>query len=256
MSLAASANVIAAPVAHSQLLEMIVRTASQVIDARAASLCLLDESSQELVFEVVQGEKSEELRKIRVPVGHGIAGLVAATGQAMATSDVRSDPRHAADVAHRIGYMPESILAVPLFYADRVIGVLELLDKNGQQSFGAADMEILGLFANLAAIAIQQSRAQTSVTSMLMQMISGFSPLAPGRQRQLEKAAAAVAQEVDDPAHRHAMEISGLIHEIVHYGNSESAACRALLESFAGYLRSRQAGGPRRAFAAGALRRS
>ncbi|MGZ4818898.1 MAG: GAF domain-containing protein [Terriglobales bacterium] len=245
MSLAASANVIAAPVAYSQLLEMIVRTASQVIDARAASLCLVDENAQELVFEVVQGEKSEELRKIRVPMGHGIAGLVAATGQAMATSDVRSDPRHAADVAHRVGYMPQSILAVPLFYADRVIGVLELLDKNGEGSFGAADIEILSLFANLAATAIQQSRAQTSVTSMLMQMLSAFSPVAPGRQQRIEKAAAAFAQEVDDPLHRHAMEMAGLIHEIVHYGNSETAACRALLESFASYLRSRLAGRPR-----------
>ncbi|MBZ5568259.1 MAG: GAF domain-containing protein [Acidobacteriia bacterium] len=256
MSLGASANVIAAPVAQSQLLEMIVRTASRVIDARAASLCLLDESAKELVFEVVQGEKSEELRKIRVPMGHGIVGLVAATGQAMAISNVGSDPRHAADVARRVGYMPQSILAVPLLYADRVIGVLELLDKNGKESFGAADLETLGLFANQAAIAIQQSRAQTSITSMLMQLISAFGPVSPGRQRGIEKAAAAVARDVNDPAHRHAMELSGLIHEIVQYGNGETAACRALLESFASYLRSRLAGGPRRASADGALRRS
>ena len=254
MRLAASANVIAAPVTHSQLLEMIVRTASRVIDARAASLCLIDERAQELVFEVIQGG-SEELRKIRVPIGHGIAGLVAVTGQAMAISNAGDDPRHAADVARRVGYMPQSILAVPLFYADRVIGVLELLDKNGKGSFGADDMEALGLFANQAAIAIQQSRAQTSVTSMLMQMISAFGPVSPGRQRRLEKAAAAVAQDVEDPMHRHAMELSGLIHEIVQYGNSETAACRALLESFASYLRSRPAGGPQRASPEGTLRR-
>jgi signal transduction protein with GAF and PtsI domain len=126
LSVAASAGVIAAPVTHSQLLEMIVRTASHVIAARAASLCLLDEARQELVFEVVLGEKAEELRKIRVPIGHGIAGLVAMTGQPMAISDVQEDPRHASDIARRIGCMPRSIIAVPLFYADRIIGVLEL----------------------------------------------------------------------------------------------------------------------------------
>jgi GAF domain-containing protein len=256
VSLAASANVIAAPVTHSQLLEMIVRTASRVIDARAASVCLIDESAQELVFEVIQGGGSEELRKIRVPIGHGIAGLVAVTGQAMAISNVQQDPRHAADVARRVGYMPQSILAVPLLCADRVIGVLELLDKNGKESFGTADIEALSLFANQAAIAIQQSRAQTSVTSMLMQMISAYGPVSPGRQRRIEKAAAAIAQDVDDPVHRHAMELSGLIHEIVHYGDAETAACRALLEGFASYLRSRLAGEPRRASPAGTVRPS
>ena len=246
MSLAASANAIAAPVTHSELLEMIVRTASQVIDARAASICLIDERAQELVFEVIHGEASEELRKIRIPIGHGIAGMVAVTGQAMAISNVEHDPRHAVDVARRVGYMPQSILAVPLLYADRVIGVLELLDKNGEESFGTADMDALSLFANQAAIAIEQSRAQSSVSSMLMQMISAFGGVSPARQRRLKKAAAAIAKDVDNSAHRQAMELAGLIHEIVRYGDSETAACRALLESFASYLRSHLAGRGRR----------
>ena len=247
MSLGASANAIAAPTTHSQLLEMIVATASRVIDSHAASLCLIDESAQELVFEVIQGEGGEKLRKIRIPLGHGIAGLVAVTGQAMAISNAGNDPRHAADVARRVGYMPGSILAVPLLYADRIIGVLELLDKNGKESFSPEDIEVLGLFANLAAIAIQQSRAQTSVTSMLVQMISAFGPASPGRQRRIEKAAASFAQGAADPEHRRALELSELIHEIVQHGESETAACRALLESFASYLRSRLAGGLRRA---------
>jgi signal transduction protein with GAF and PtsI domain len=70
-----------------------------------------------------QGEKAEHLKTIRVPIGHGIVSLVAQTGEPMAISDVQSDPRHATDVGQRVGYVSRSIVAVPLFYESRVVGV-------------------------------------------------------------------------------------------------------------------------------------
>src|SRR5207237_5758888 len=85
----ALAGTIAAPVTHSRLLEMIVETAAQVISSRAASLFLINEDSQELVFEVALGQKADEVKKFSVPMGHGIAGLVAASGQPMAVSDAQ-----------------------------------------------------------------------------------------------------------------------------------------------------------------------
>src|SRR5689334_16483173 len=77
IGVAAAAGTIASPVTHSRLLEMIVETAAQVISARAASLFLIDRESQQLVFEVALGQKGEEVKKFTVPLGHGIAGLVA-----------------------------------------------------------------------------------------------------------------------------------------------------------------------------------
>src|SRR5437773_2015390 len=153
---AAVAGTIAAPVSHSRLLEMIVETAARVITSKAAALFLLDQQTQELVFEVALGQKAEEVRKFRIPVGHGIAGLVAASGQPTATSGA-GDPRQARDIAQSVGYVPNTILCVPLFYAERVIGVLELLDKADDVSYSMADMQVLALFANLAAVAIDQS---------------------------------------------------------------------------------------------------
>src|SRR5215218_274795 len=116
LTLAAAAGTIASPVTHSRLLEMIVETAAHVISARAAALFLIDEEAEELVFEVALGSKAEEVKKFRVPLGHGIAGLVAVSGQPMAVSDAESDPRQAADIAQSVGYTPQSILCVPLFY--------------------------------------------------------------------------------------------------------------------------------------------
>src|SRR5262245_45795893 len=80
-TLAGAAGVLAAPVGHSELLQRIVEIAAKVLAARAASLYLVDEEKQELVFEVALGPKAGEVKKFRVPLGHGIAGLVAASGQ-------------------------------------------------------------------------------------------------------------------------------------------------------------------------------
>ena len=136
---AATVGTIATPVAHSRLLEMIVEAAAHVISARAGSLFLINRETQELIFEVALGQKAEEVKKFAVPLGHGIAGLVAVSGQPMAVSDVSRDPRLATDIASQAGYIPQSLLCMPLSFNDQVIGVLELLDKRGAPAFGTAD---------------------------------------------------------------------------------------------------------------------
>ncbi|MDP9372416.1 MAG: GAF domain-containing protein [Chloroflexota bacterium] len=236
LSLAAAAGTIAAPVTHSRLLELIVATAAQVIAAGAASLFLIDEEREELVFEVALGQKAEEVKKFRVPLGHGIAGLVAVTGQPMAIAEAQHDPRLAADIARSVGYIPRSILCVPLFYDDRVTGVLELLDKIGAPSFHAGDMETLGLFANQAAVAIEQSRANRNLGALLgetLRSLEGGAGLA-------ERARAFAARtEEEDLTTREALDLAALVQEIARAGERERRLCRTILQGFAEYLRTR-----------------
>jgi GAF domain-containing protein len=155
------------------------------------------------------------VKRFRVPLGHGIAGIVAASGQAMAIRDAAGDPRLASDIADSVGYVPETVLCVPLFYGDNVIGALELLDKEG--GFSAGDIEALGLFANQAAVALQLSRTYENVAGLM---------------------ADADAEGADDVS-RDAVELARLVQEIARYGESERKACRDLLLSFAEYLRAR-----------------
>jgi GAF domain-containing protein len=238
LTLAAAAGSITTPVEHRRLLEMIVATAASVIPSRAAALFLVDEEAGELVFEVSLGSKAEEVRKFRIPLGHGIAGLVAVSGQPMAVSDAGSDPRQAADIARSVGYTPENILCIPLFYDEEVIGVLELLDREGAPSFNAQDMALLGLFANQAAVAIEQSRAQDSVAAFLKEALrsSDEAHENQGLEHQVENFAAGVGE---DASHRRALELARLVGEISRRGERESAACRTILHGFADYLRSR-----------------
>lgn len=238
LTLAAAAGTIALPVTHSRLLEMIVEAAAHVISAQAASLFLVDEEMQELVFEVALGSKAEEVKKFRVPLGHGIAGLVAVTGQPMAVSDAERDPRQATDIAQSVGYTPQSILCVPLFYHDQVIGVLELLDKEGAPSFSATDMEDLGLFANQAAIAIEQSRTNRSLAALLREVLESI-----GRgteDQELQERVRDFAERLEEDAtFSRALDLARLVQEIAHRGENELKGCQAILSGFAEYLRSR-----------------
>lgn len=239
LTLAATAGSISSPVTHSRLLEMIVETAAHVIPSRAAALFLIDEETEELIFEVALGSKADEVKKFRIPLGHGIAGLVAVSGQPMAVSEAAEDPRQAADVAQSVGYAPESILCVPLFYGDEVIGVLELLDRKGAPSFNASDMDTLGLFANQAAVAIEQSLAQGNLAALLGGVLGSLGELPEHRREGLREGVESFVGGVEeDAAHRRALELAELVREISHRGEEEFAACKTILEGFTGYLRS------------------
>lgn len=220
LSLAATAGAIGSPVSHARLLEMIVETGAKVIGAHAGALFLLDEERSELTFEVAFGGKAEQAKRFRVPLGHGVAGIVAASGHPMAIAEAESDPRLAADIAKGVGYVPKTLLCVPLFYGSRVIGALELLDKEGGGTFTAADMSVLGLFANQAAVALQLSSSYQNVARL---------------------AAGEAGRAESDPAAREALELAELVHRIAQAGEEERRACRAVLAAFAEYLGQRSA---------------
>ncbi|MGI9147213.1 MAG: GAF domain-containing protein [Chloroflexota bacterium] len=244
LNLAAATSAIIAPVTHSRLLEMIVETAARIIDAQAVSLFLLDDTKQELVFEVALGQKAAEVKNLRVPVGSGLAGLVAASGQPMAISDAQHDPRHASDIARRVGYAPQSILCVPLFHLDEVIGVFELLDKSSAPSFTPMDMELLGLFANQAAVAIEQSRGQRNLTALVANALALLAGTPESQTQVFTQRANSVAAGIqDDPDFRKALRLAELVQDIVRQGEHESQACEAILRGFAEYLHSQPRSG-------------
>jgi transcriptional regulator with GAF, ATPase, and Fis domain len=242
MTLAASAGNIASPVSHSRLLEMIVEVAAHVISASAASLFLIDNETNELVFEVALGPKAHEVKKFRVPLGHGIAGLVALTGQPMAVADAQHDPRQASDIAQSVGYTPRSILCVPLFYNDEVTGVLQLLDKVNSEAFTSADMEILGMFANQAAVAIEQSRTHQNLAALIGEVLSSVGAAAGETDAKLQNGLRSFAGFVEaDASYNRALELARLIQEIVWQGESEAEVCKTILRGFTDYLRLRSA---------------
>jgi GAF domain-containing protein len=151
---AVAAGVLAAEAGHRELLQSIVEVARAIFGARASSIFLLDVQADELVFEAVAGEGASSLVGQRLPSSTGIAGWVLVTRQPLVLEDLENDPRFARDVAESTGYVPKSLMAVPLLHEEEVLGVLQVLDRPQQERFSLAEMELLGLFANQAAIAL------------------------------------------------------------------------------------------------------
>jgi GAF domain-containing protein len=155
---AAAAGIMPAEHQHKALLQSIVDTARAIFGAGAASIFLYDEETDELVFEALAGESAGELVGTRIPSGTGIAGWVLVTRQPLVLSDLENDPRFARDVAERTGYVPKALMAAPLLYEESSLGVLQVLDPKQEPSFTLAEMELLGLFASQAAIALDLLR--------------------------------------------------------------------------------------------------
>jgi GAF domain-containing protein len=154
LSAAVAAGALATEETHRSLLQSIVDVARAIFGARASSIFLYDEPTDELVFAAVSGEGSADLVGRRIPSSTGVAGWVLVTRQSLVVEDLASDPRFARTVAEDTGYVPDALIAVPLLREDRVLGVLEVLDRPHRAGFALAEIDLLSLFADQASIGI------------------------------------------------------------------------------------------------------
>lgn len=139
--------------------------------AEAASLALHDPATDRLVFEVAAGERGQGVVGLTIESGQGVAGYVFSTGQPLALSDVARDSRFGRETAEQTGYVPRSLIAVPLVDTLGVLGVLEILDKRGDSGFDLHDVELATVFARQATVAIRSSRVERDTASLLRSVL-------------------------------------------------------------------------------------
>ncbi len=151
---AVAAGVLAADEQFGRLLRSIVDVARAIFGAKASSILLFEPETEELVFAAVSGEGERELVGRRIPASTGVAGWVLSSRTPLVLEDVQSDPRFARDVAEKTGYVPKGLMAVPLLDEEIDLGVLQVLDRPQRSRFTLQEMELLGLFAGQAAIAL------------------------------------------------------------------------------------------------------
>jgi GAF domain-containing protein len=164
---AVAAGVLGTEAHYRALLQSIVSVARAIFKAKASSVLLLDEETDELVFEAAADEASEKLIGRRFPSSTGIAGFVLVSRQPLVIEDVVADPRFSRETAESTGFVPKGMMAVPLLHEERALGVLEVLDRPQDSRFTLAEMELLGLFANQAAIALDLlQRARRAESSL------------------------------------------------------------------------------------------
>lgn len=142
-----------------EVLEIIMTASRQILGADACSLMLVDEKTQELVFEVAQGPVADKIKRgLRLQKGQGIAGHVFETGEPLLIEDAYQDSRFHRGFDLKTGYRTRSILCIPLMIKDRVIGVSQVINRLDGMPFDAEDLETLILLCTHAAIAIENAR--------------------------------------------------------------------------------------------------
>jgi two-component system, OmpR family, phosphate regulon sensor histidine kinase PhoR len=140
-----------------QLLKIVMQSAERVMQAEASSVFLIDRQTDELYFEVATGPKEEEVKKIRLKKDEGIAGWVASTGVSLLVPDVSKDPRFAKRVDAETHFITRSILCVPLKVRNQMIGVVQVVNRLGAESFSESEIKFLEALASQAAIAIENT---------------------------------------------------------------------------------------------------
>ena len=136
------------------LLESIMESAKMVLKAEASSLMLIDSKTNELYFNTIAGENERALKKIRIPMGVGIAGHVAQTRQSLIVNDAQNDPRLFRQADQTINFVTRNMIATPLLVRNKVIGVIEVINSVGRDDFSEKDLELFRSFAEQSALAI------------------------------------------------------------------------------------------------------
>ncbi|HET9521683.1 MAG TPA: GAF domain-containing protein, partial [Candidatus Limnocylindrales bacterium] len=155
------------PPGGAAVLRSVVEATVVLFGAEAASIALFDPATGRLVFEVAAGGQGEGVVGLSIAPDSGVAGYVFTTGQPLALSDVAGDRRFGRATAEQTGYVPRSLVAVPLLDDEGTIGVLEVLDKRDQAAFDLHDIELASVFARQAAVAIRVSRLERDTASLL-----------------------------------------------------------------------------------------
>ncbi|HKD32484.1 MAG TPA: GAF domain-containing protein [Gaiellaceae bacterium] len=166
---AVAAGTLGSEESYRELLQAIVEVARAIFGARASSVFLHDEETDELVFEAVAGEGADDLVGRRFPSSTGVAGWVLVTRQPLVIEELQQDPRFAREAAESTGFVPKGLMAVPLLHEERALGVLEVLDRPQEAAFSLKEMELLGLFANEAAIALDLLQRAREARAVLEQ---------------------------------------------------------------------------------------
>ena len=148
-----------------ETLRLVIQVTAELTASKVASILLLTPDKETLNF--VATSDSQSLVGVSVPVGNSVAGWVVTHNQPQILDNVEQDQRHYAEIKNTIGWVPESMLAVPLRHKGEVIGALEAINKKDGTIYNQYDLALAQALASQAAVAIANARPSTKPTQLL-----------------------------------------------------------------------------------------
>ncbi len=213
----------------STVLDMLMSLACQLVNAEASSILLLDEEKGQLYFAAATGKKKEEVRKIYLDRGEGIAGWVAEHGQPMFVPDVSKDARFSSKVDKLSGFKTQSILAVPLKIENKLIGVAEVVNKKDSGNFGPDDLELLQTLSTTGALAIQKAHLYQDLNDLFIGTVRAIAdaveakdPYTRGHCERMRKFSLVIAEGLNlTEKEMKDIELAALLHDVGKIGVPE-----------------------------------
>jgi GAF domain-containing protein len=163
-----------APSSAEPALRAVAEAAAGVIRVTAASVALFDAATGRLVFRAAAGPEGGGVVGLSIAAHEGIAGYVYSTGQALAIADVEADPRFERATAERTGYVPRSLLAVPLVDEVGIAGVMEFLDRRDGAPFDLSDLEVATRMAAATMAVARASRVDRDAGELLRTVLAAL----------------------------------------------------------------------------------
>lgn len=210
------------------LLSLIIDECKKLLDANRSSLFLIDYERNVLYSEVATGLKG----KFELPLGAGLAGIAAATGQTSHVTDAQTDPRYYGDIE---GYVTRTVLTMPLRnHADKIIGVIQAVNKHGNLLFDSRDEEILSALSSVAAIAIENTMLRSDFELMFDSMVNVMAASIDARDLQSSGHSQRVARYAEEMARVRGMNdealrtvrLAGLLHDYGKIGIPDAILCK------------------------------
>ena len=203
-----------------------MQAATRLMNCEVGSLLLLDEEKKDLFFEVALGEKGETVKEVRLKVGEGIAGWVAEHSKPLMVADVTKDSRHSIKVDDTSGYKTKNIMCVPVMVKEKVIGVLQAVNKLNNEHFSNEDLELFELLANQVAIAIENAilyeKIHTTfleVSEALAESIEKRDPCTGGHTKRVLAYSMAIAKYMKlNEEEMEKLKIAAILHDIGKIG--------------------------------------
>lgn len=147
-----------------ELLHLVMINVSEALKAEASSVFIVDDKANDLYIRTATGEKEEEVKTIRVPIGEGIAGWVAKEGQPLLIDDAEQDPRFKKSISDAIGFKTKSVMCVPLMSENGIIGVIEVMNSQDKEVFDMGDMDFLLILADQVASSLRNAKVYSAVS--------------------------------------------------------------------------------------------
>lgn len=140
-----------------RLFKAVTETVSRLADAEAGSILLVDDHTGELFFDTAYGSVSDKIKSFRLKPGEGVAGWVAQEKRPLLVNDVLSDPRWASRVDKGSSFVTRQLLAVPVMFQGRLLGVLEAINKKNGDVFTPRDLRVMELLATQVGVAVDNA---------------------------------------------------------------------------------------------------